>query len=185
MIARAKERVAHAGSGEWILGRGWDQNRWPQKDFPTTPQLDAAISDHPVWLKRVDGHAGLANTAAIRAAGVTAQTPDPDGGRIMRDAAGNPTGVFLDGAMSLIEAKIPPPSFALRKKRVLAAAREIAKNGLTEMHDAGAEDDTIRAIKELIDEGSFPIRVYVMLSDEQRLVDKYLAAGPLRITAAS
>ncbi len=74
-IARVKERASPAQSGEWILGRGWDQNRWPGKQFPTAAPLDAAIPDHPVWLRRVDGHAGLANSAAMRAAGVTASTP--------------------------------------------------------------------------------------------------------------
>jgi predicted amidohydrolase YtcJ len=179
VIARTRARSEHAAANEWILGRGWDQNRWADRQFPTAPALDAAIAGHPVWLKRVDGHAGLANTAALRAAGITAATPDPEGGRIIRDAAGNPTGVFVDGAMSLVEEKIPAPSFALRKKRVLAAAREIARNGLTEMHDAGAEEGTIRAVKELIDEGLFPIRVYMMLTDDAHLIDSYFSSGPL------
>src|SRR5207237_4464240 len=96
VIARVKERAGRATAGEWILGRGWDQNRWPSKQFPTASPLDAAISDHPVWLRRVDGHAGLANSAAMGAAGITAAAPDPAGGRIIRDANGNPTGVFVD-----------------------------------------------------------------------------------------
>src|SRR5437879_2200219 len=90
VIARVKERASRAHPNEWILGRGWDQNRWPGKQFPTAGPLDAAISDHPVWLRRIDGHAGLANSTAMRAAGVTAATPDPSGGRILRDASGNP-----------------------------------------------------------------------------------------------
>ena len=138
-----------ATPGEWIIGRGWDQNRWPDKQFPTAAPLDAAIPDHPVWIRRVDGHAGVANSAAMRAAGVTAATPDPEGGRILRDASGNPTGVFIDGAQHLIDSKVPPPSAELRKARVLAAAQKIAENGLTEMHDAGAEQATITAIQQL------------------------------------
>src|SRR5205085_3811527 len=164
VIARVKARVAGAASNEWVLGRGWDQNRWPDKQFPTAAPLDAAIAGHPVWLRRVDGHAGVANTAALRAAGVTRDTPDPEGGRILRDANGEPTGVFVDAAMELIDAKVPPPSKELRKARVLAAAKAIAATGLTEMHDAGAEDSTIDAVRELIDEGKFPIRVYIMVS---------------------
>src|SRR6185503_18499527 len=85
-VARVKERAATAAPGEWILGRGWDQNRWAGKQFPTSAPLDAAVADHPVWLRRVDGHAGWANSAAMRAAGITASTKDPDGGRIIRDA---------------------------------------------------------------------------------------------------
>src|SRR5207244_6424261 len=131
-----RERAQRAQPGEWILGRGWDQNRWPGKQFPTAAPLDAAIPDHPVWLRRVDGHAGVANTAAMRAAGVTAATPDPEGGRIIRDAKGNPTGTFIGAAQSLIDSKVPPPSPGLRKARVHAAARNIAATGLTEMHDA-------------------------------------------------
>ncbi|HYM61459.1 MAG TPA: amidohydrolase [Thermoanaerobaculia bacterium] len=165
-VARVRKRAATEPAGQWILGRGWDQNRWAGKQFPTAELLDAAVADHPVWLRRVDGHAGLANSAAMRAAGIGAATRDPDGGRIIRDAAGNPTGVFVDGAMQLIDSKVPPPSFAQRKERVRAAAEAIAANGLTEMHDAGADEETIRAIRELIDEKRFPIRVYVMLSDD-------------------
>jgi predicted amidohydrolase YtcJ len=179
VIARVRDRAQRAAPGEWILGRGWDQNRWPDKQFPTAAPLDAAVSDHPVWVRRVDGHAGIANTAAMRAAGIIAATPDPEGGRLLRDAAGNPTGVFIDAAMHLIDSKVPEPSAELRKSRVLAAAQKIAENGLTEMHDAGAEQATITAIQQLIDEHKFPIRAYVMLTDEGSLLDAWLTHKPL------
>ncbi|MDP9362540.1 MAG: amidohydrolase family protein, partial [Acidobacteriota bacterium] len=179
VIAKVRERAQRAAAGEWILGRGWDQNRWPGKQFPTAAPLDAAISDHPVWIRRVDGHAGVANSAAMRAAGVTAATPDPDGGRILRDAAGNPTGVFIDAAQELIDSKVSEPSPELRKARILAAAQRIAENGLTEMHDAGAEASTITAIQQLIDEHKFPIRVYLMLTDDAALLDSWFARKPL------
>ncbi len=179
VIARVRERAARAKPGEWILGRGWDQNRWAVKEFPTAAALDAAISDHPVWLRRVDGHAGLANSQAMRAAGITAATKDPAGGRIIRDANGNPTGVFVDTAQELIEHVVPPPSFELRKARVREAAEFIASNGLTEMHDAGAEADTIKAVRELVDEGNLPIRVYQMVSDEIPTLGEWLMRKPL------
>jgi predicted amidohydrolase YtcJ len=178
-IARVKERASRAAANEWVLGRGWDQNRWPGKEFPTAAPLDAAIPGHPVWLRRVDGHAGVANSAAMKAAGVTAATADPEGGRILRDASGNPTGVFIDGAMSLIDSKVPPPSQELRKTRLLAAAKEIAANGLTEMHDAGADAVTIACVRELIDQGQWPIRVYTMLSDNDELERVWFAGKPL------
>ena len=179
IAARVKERAAHAAAGEWILGRGWDQNRWPGKEFPSAAVLDAAVPDHPVWLRRVDGHAGWANSAAMRAAGITAATRDPEGGRIIRDANGNPTGVFVDAAEGLIDNKVPPPSFELRKKRVLAAAQKIAANGLVEMHDAGADAETIRAVRELIDEKRFPIRIYAMVGDDAALLDTWFKQGRL------
>ncbi len=178
VVGRVRERAQRARPGEWILGRGWDQNRWPGKQFPTAAPLDAAIPDHPVWLRRVDGHAGVANSAAMRAAGVTAATRDPEGGRIIRDGNGNPTGTFIDAAMSLIDTKVPPPSPELRKARVLAAAKTIAANGLTEMHDAGADGSTVAAVKQLIDEKTFPIRVYTMLTDDAALLDTWFRSGP-------
>jgi predicted amidohydrolase YtcJ len=179
VIVRVKARAARAAANEWVLGRGWDQNRWPGKQFPTAALLDAAVSDHPVWLRRIDGHAGIANSAAMRVAGVTAATPDPEGGRIVRDAAGNPTGVFIDGAQALIDSAVPRPSHELRKARLQASAQKIAENGLTEMHDAGAEAETIACVRELIDEGKFPIRVYMMLADNDGLERTWFAQKPL------
>lgn len=178
-LSRVVTRAASTPAGEWILGRGWDQNHWAVKEFPDAGMIDRVISDRPVWLRRIDGHAGWANTAAMRAAGITKDTKDPQGGRIIRDAAGSPTGVFVDEAQELIDSKVPPPSFELRKKRVLAAAKNIAQNGLVEIHDAGADADTIRAVRELITENRFPIRVYTMLSDDEKLLKEWFTTGPL------
>jgi predicted amidohydrolase YtcJ len=115
----------------------------------------------------------------MRAAGVTRATPDPEGGRVLRDANGEPTGVFVDEAMQLIDRAVPPPSAALRKSRVLAAAQAMVAHGLTEMHDAGADDETIAAVQELIDAKQFPIRVYTMVSDDAAALTKWFARGPL------
>jgi predicted amidohydrolase YtcJ len=179
VVARVKTRLASAAPNEWIQGRGWDQTSWPVKEFPTAAALDAAISDHPVWLKRVDGHAGLANSVALRLAGITAATPDPEGGRLIRDAQGNPTGVFVDHAQSLIESRIPEATYEQVRRRVLAAAQRIAQNGLTEIHDAGAGADTTRAVRQLIDEKKFPIRLYQMVADEPALLDEWFKRGPM------
>jgi predicted amidohydrolase YtcJ len=179
VVARVKERASRASAGEWIVGRGWDQNDWPVKEFPTKEALDAAVPDHPVFLRRVDGHAALVNSAALRAAGVTAATKDPEGGRVIRDAGGEPTGVFVDAAMDLVEESMPAPTAAQRKARVLAAAQAIAANGLTEMHDAGIDGATIAAVRELIDEKRFPIRVYAMLGDNDMLLNTWFNQGPL------
>ncbi len=179
VIARVKERAATTPAGEWISGRGWDQNDWAVKEFPTAAPLDAAFPDRAIVLERVDGHATLANSAAMRAAGVTAATRDPEGGRIVRDAEGNPTGVFIDAATNLIDTAVPPISNEQRKARVLAAAQNIAANGLTEMHDAGIDANTIAAVRELIDEHRFPIRVYALLTDNDALLEQWFASGPL------
>ena len=179
VIARVRERAGRAGAGEWITGRGWDQNDWPVKEFPTAAALDAAVPDQPVWLRRIDGHAGLANSAAMRAAGVTRDSKDPEGGKILRDANGNPTGVFIDEAMELIDRTVPAPSAEQRKARVLAAAQAIAANGLTEMHDAGIDGATVTAVQELIDENRFPIRVYAMLGDNAPLLATWFSQKPL------
>jgi predicted amidohydrolase YtcJ len=179
VIARVKQRADTAAPGEWVTGRGWDQNDWTVKEFPSAAMLDDAVGDRPVALERVDGHATLANSAAMRAAGVTAATQDPEGGRIVRDTAGNPTGIFIDAASTLIDNAMPAASPAQRKARVLAAARAIAATGLTEMHDAGIDGATITAVQELIDEKQFPIRVYAMLGDNDALLREWFANGPL------
>jgi len=178
-IARVKRRAANMPANEWIEGRGWDQTRWPVKEFPTAGPLDAAVPDKPVYLTRVDGHAGVANSLAMRLAGVTAATPDPAGGRIIRDANGNPTGTFVDAAQELVERAIPTASAEQVKRRVLAAAQRIAENGLTEIHDAGTSADVIRATRELIDEKRLPIRVYQFISDNPELEKEWFARGPL------
>ncbi|HYO75577.1 MAG TPA: amidohydrolase, partial [Thermoanaerobaculia bacterium] len=179
VIARVRERAATAAPGAWVVGRGWDQNDWAVKEFPTAAALDAALPDTPVALERVDGHATLANSAAMRAAGVTRATLDPEGGKIVRDANGQPTGVFIDAASGLIDRAMPEVSAAQRKARVLAAAQAIAASGLTEMHDAGIDAATIAAVRELIDEKRFPIRVYAMLGDNEALLDQWFKSGPL------
>jgi len=179
VIERVKQRAAATPAGEWITGRGWDQNDWPVQEFPTFAALDAAVPDHPVFITRVDGHAALANSAAMRSAGITAATRDPEGGRIVRDANGIPTGVFIDAATDLVENAMPAPSAQQRKARVLAAAQNIAANGLTEIHDAGITAETIIAVQELIDEKRFPIRVYAMLADNATLLEHWFRNKPL------
>src|SRR5205085_5776904 len=149
VVARVKDRASRATPGEWILGRGWDQNRWPGKQFPNAATLDAAVPDHPVWLRRVDGHAGWANSAAMRAAGVTAATKDPEGGRIIRDAQGNPTGVFVDNAKGLVERVVPAPSKEEVRQGVKLALAEMHRLGLVGMHDAGEPRAAIDLFEEM------------------------------------
>ncbi|KYF99368.1 hypothetical protein BE20_31630 [Sorangium cellulosum] len=155
--------------GEWITGRGWDQNLWPGAAFPTHAPLDAAAPEHPVALRRVDGHALWANAAAMRAAGVGRGAQDPPGGRILRDAAGEPTGVFIDSAMDLVEAKIPADPPAVRERRILRAAEEALSSGLTGVHEMGIDDETVAVYRALDAAGRLPIRVYAYLAGAGRL----------------
>ncbi len=147
--------------GGWIRGRGWDQNRWPGKSFPTRQTLDRACPDVPVFLKRVDGHAVWVNSRVLALAGITRSTPDPPGGRIIRDAKGDPTGVFVDQAVTLLEEILPPPSDAERTEAIRRAVAECVSYGLTEVHDMGVDLHGIALYESMIAAGKFPFRVYV------------------------
>jgi predicted amidohydrolase YtcJ len=160
---RVRDGAARFAPGEWIVGRGWDQNLWTPPQFPTHATLDAVIPDRPVALRRIDGHALWANAAAMKLAGVGASTRDPDGGRVVRDASGAPTGVFVDAAMELIEHAIGGSSLETTKRRILAGAREAVAAGITGVHEMGIGDQTVRAYRELAAEGKLDVRVYAFL----------------------
>lgn len=165
VIARVQSWAKNVKPGDWILGRGWDQNRWSVKEFPTHDALSRAFPNNPVVLTRIDGHALLANARAIQLARVTANTADPAGGRVMRDAAGAPAGVFVDNAQSLITRAIPAATRAETRAAILAAIAETNRWGLTGVHDAGENAETISIFEELAKAGSYSLRNYVMISD--------------------
>jgi predicted amidohydrolase YtcJ len=165
VIARVKSFVKDVKPGQWIQGRGWDQNRWAVKEFPTQDALSRAFPDNPVVLERIDGHALLANAKAMQLAGVTASTPDPSGGRIIRDASGAPSGVFVDNAQELIGRAIPTPTRAETRSAILAAIKEANRWGLTGIHDPGENAGTIAIYEELAKAGNYSLRNYVMISD--------------------
>jgi predicted amidohydrolase YtcJ len=179
MISRIVERAKTLPPGTWVTGRGWDQNDWPGRNYPTAAALDAAVPDHPVWMRRIDGHAGLANSAAMRAAGLTRDSIDPEGGKIIRSTDGSPEGVLIDNAMALVEKAIPEVSRDEKKRRLIAATTAIAATGLTGVHEAGVSDEDIELYKELADEGRLPIRVNLWLNDDDALLDRWFARGPL------
>jgi len=150
--------------GEWIRGRAWDQNLWPGKRFPTSQGLSAAAPDNPVFLTRVDGHAAWVNRKALDLADINGSIPDPAGGKIVRDASGAPTGVFIDRAQGLVERKIPAPTPRENERRIARAARECARLGLTTVHDAGVDEADIAAYRALIARNELPVRVYAMIA---------------------
>ncbi len=171
VIARVRRAAAELPPGSWVQGRGWDQNLWPGGGFPHHAALSEAVPDHPVILRRVDGHAVLVNRAALQRAGVSAATVDPPGGRILRDGSGEPTGVLVDAAMSLVSEHVRGIAAADLERRVLRAAEALAALGFTSIHDAGTGGETLSVLRRLQQEGRLPIRVYCMLegSDEALL----------------
>lgn len=154
----------------WILGRGWNQVLWDGQQFPTASDIDAAIqSDRAVFLGRIDGHAGWVNSKALTLAGIDSTTPDPAGGKIVRDEDGNATGVLIDGAMSLVEQVIPAPTLAQQKTHLREAMDELASLGVTGVHDAGTTLDELKLYQALADEGNMAIRVSAMLGGIETL----------------
>ncbi len=163
VLARVREAARALPAGEWLLGRGWDQNDWPDKRFPSAADLDRAAADRPVLLERVDGHAVWANGRALALARLSAATADPAGGRLLRGRDGAPNGVLIDAAQALVAAHVPAPTRAVRKRRLERGLQASARAGLTAVHDAGVDLDVVALYKELLAENKLAVRVYVML----------------------
>ena len=162
-LAAAQAAIrANAGTGGWIRGGGWNQERWGLGRFPTAVELDAATGNRPAVLRRVDGHAVWVNSAAIKLAGITAATPDPAGGRIERDAAGNPNGVLVDAAMKLVGAVVPPLSSAENDAALAKSLVIMASVGLTGAHDAGVDRTTWDRYRRFAAQGKLTARLYAM-----------------------
>ncbi len=178
VIARVVERARVTPKGEWIIGRGWDQNDWGDTRWPTHDALSRAVPDNPVYLTRVDGHAGLANATAMQRASVTKDTRDPTGGQIERDAQGNPSGVFIDNAQGLVGRTIPAPTRAQVKESLKAAIAEMHRWGMTGVHDAGSSAQVLELYEELGKENALNIRLYAMISDNAPTVEAWMRRGP-------
>lgn len=162
----------------WLQGRGWDQNLWPDQQWPTRQVLDAVVADRPVMLRRVDGHAAWVNSRALALAGITAETPDPAGGAILRDERGEPTGILVDNAAALVRDVIPPPSPAETERRIRLAMQHCVARGLTAIHEMGARWDRVQIYQRLAAAGELDLRVVVFLEDDPATLDAGLAAGP-------
>jgi predicted amidohydrolase YtcJ len=167
-IAQYAKDKPHA---RWITGRGWNQVLWPVKKFPHAAQIDAVVSDRPVWLRRVDGHAGWANSAAMKLAGIDADTPDPVGGKIMRDDNGHATGIFVDKAMSLIAAQVPQPDKTDVRTAIKAAVDALLAEGVTGVHDAGIDIMSAEVYMSMADDGALGIRIYAMTGGAGEVLD--------------
>jgi predicted amidohydrolase YtcJ len=171
-------------ASEWVIGRGWDQNLWPIPEPPEPPEpaegegqlpeadpepdphgrmpshaaLTAAFPDRPVWLRRVDGHAAWCNTVVLERAGITAETKDPKGGEILRDAEGNPTGVLIDAAMGLVE--VPKPTREDLRRQLLAAQAHVLARGISGIHEMGVSKDGNQVFEELEKSGELKLRIH-------------------------
>jgi hypothetical protein len=187
ILERVAEHASRARPGEWIEGRGWDQNRWTVKEFPTKEELDAVSGTSPVFLRRVDGHAAWVNSRALEIAGITKDTEDPPGGQIVRYANGEPAGTLIDNAFRLVSQHIPPLSEEQKRRAIELAIDECLAAGLTSVHEAGGFREDIELYQEMMEEDAFDLRVYEFLrwpTDEQKLphtyesLDFYLDKGP-------
>ena len=163
---------------QWILGRGWNQVLWPSQQFPGKQLLDEVIKDKPVWLSRVDGHAGWANSKALQLAGISKDSIDPPGGQIVRDANGEPTGVLIDNAMLMLEKQIPAINEAERVSALNAAFNHLLSLGITSTHDAGIDAANLATYQQLREAKQLPLRLYPMLSATDPALESWLKAGP-------
>jgi len=178
IAALVAERVMKSEPRQWVRGRGWDQNLWPSKRFPSHLVLDKVSPNNPVLLIRVDGHAAWANQKALDLAGITRQTPDTAGGKIVRDSDGYPTGVFVDNAMNLITRVLPPPTERESEEAIKLAVQECLKYGIVSMHDMGVDWKDIERYKRLIDRDEFPFRVYAAVDGAGETWDRFMGRIP-------
>ena len=186
VLARLRAFSDSLQPGDWLLGRGWDQNDWPEQVFPTAADLDAAFPDRPVWLERIDGHAGWANSAALRAtgqdldAGGTRGDWHPAGGRIVRDAQGRATGVLVDGAMALVDGVLPAMDVASVERALSSGMQEAVRHGLTGVHDAGVSLLQMQAYRNLADRGEMPLRIHAMADGDSEALAWLCREGAYR-----
>lgn len=174
MVLKECQRV---GPGKWMYGRGWDQNDWEEKTFPSWRDLEGTEMN-PVYLSRVAGHSYWVNSTALEMAGITKDTPDPEGGRIVRDENGEPTGILIDDAELLIDDIVPDPTHEQLLERALLAQKECLEFGLTGVGDAGIDSADFEAYKDLYESGKLKMRIFAMLNSDEITLDDFLQSGP-------
>ena len=176
ILAKVAEAARSSTGESWISGGGWDQGFWHPAVFPTASELDAASGNHPVVLERIDGHSTWVNSKVLALAKVSRDTPDPAGGLILRNAAHEPTGMLVDNAQKLVRSVIPKLTRSDHERRVRGALQQLSQWGLTSVHDAGVDLETISIYKELLQKRELPVRVYAMATGDA--IGHYLASGP-------
>jgi predicted amidohydrolase YtcJ len=176
-IEKVAQRVTTSSIGQWIRGRGWDQNKWQTKLLPIHESLDRVAQNNPVYLTRVDGHACWVNKRAMEIAGISKQMIDPPDGKIVRDVHGEPTGVFVDGAMELIHKFLPEPNNQEMHEAIRVAVKECASFGLTSVHEMGVDWQQIELYKKMIKEENFSLRIYAAVDGSGELWDRMKKEG--------
>ena len=177
-VERIVERAATVPSGDWIIGYGWDEGAWADR-YPDKRLLSERVPDHPVLMRGLHSFAVWGNQLALDAAGINAQTAAPTGGRIRRDGRGEPTGLLIDRATTLLTSSVPAPDLDQLERRFLLGLEAMAAAGYTTVHEAGLDTEALRALESLAAEGRLPLRVYVMLSArDDRLLRQWLEWGP-------
>ncbi|MFO7799907.1 amidohydrolase [Rhodohalobacter sp.] len=164
---------------EWIQGRGWNQVLWEENEFPTAEDLDRVVPDRPVYLSRVDGHAAWTNSRAMEIAGISRDTPDVQGGVVVRDEFGDATGIFVDATMNYIREHIPSRTEDENNQAFELALQEMAKHGLTSVHDARVDVDTWEMYKDFADEEKLITRIYAMVGGTGDTFDQLAQNGPI------
>jgi predicted amidohydrolase YtcJ len=180
-VARAQSFIsAHSASDKkdkWLIGRAWNQVLWPNQQFPQKHSIDKVISNRPVVLERVDGHAIWVNSYALKLAGITANTPSPAGGEIVKDEKGEPTGLLIDTASYLVTKFIPVPDQAKLTEQLNVASEHLLALGITSVHDAGISEQVYEFYKDKAKQKELKFRIYAMLSATDPNIDKMLQAG--------
>jgi predicted amidohydrolase YtcJ len=179
-LAALQERLQQRAATDpspWIVGRGWIESKWSPPVFPTRLDLDTVAATKPVMLERADGHAVVVNSLALRTAGITARTPDPPGGEILRDAAGEPTGMLVDAAVDLVQKHVPPPSADDLRRALQAGAERSVRLGWTQLQVAGMSFEEIAQLCRLYAEGRVALRVYAAIDGPGPDAERLLAAG--------
>lgn len=177
LLARVKERVDLAAPGAWVTGRGWIETPWNPRRFPTRQDLDRVAPNNPVYLGRADGHAGVANTAALRVAGITRGTLPQAGGDILKDAAGEPTGMLIDRAQGLVGAHMPDATEAELDSAFILGGERSLMLGWTQIQDAGMSWNDVARLRRLYQEGKIKLRIYASVGGPSESSDSLLARG--------
>ncbi len=182
VLERLEVGLAGPVRGGWILGRGWDQNDWPEKEFPTRHDLDKISTERPIYIIRVCGHAVAVNSRALAVAGIDEKTPDPEGGKIIRDDEGMPTGLLLEAAKALVYETIPPLTREEKKRLMRKAALNCLAAGLVGVHEMGISHEEKSILEELYDANELPFRITAYYDGDDEYAGAIMDAGQLRGT---